>query len=191
MRDVAERGLCDLAPDNVLDKLTADGARPEWAARITPLGRTVLTYRELQENPDPTTEPATAPEGLKVRGTDIDILRSALASAEADALPGIDAPALRNALAGAVPVPGSRQHPHYQQGRPRRGRRCSPPGVARAGLHRLPPAPATAAPVLVERTTWATAHVFTRWSRRSVTDEMTSVERQEATLPTQSQPQSM
>ncbi|MFD4909120.1 hypothetical protein [Kitasatospora purpeofusca] len=110
VRDVAERDLCDLAPDDVLDELTADGARPEWAARITPLGRTVLTYRALLDNPAPSVGPIPVPEGFKVRGTDIDVLRSALASAEAGVPTGIDAPALRGALAAAVPVSGSRQH---------------------------------------------------------------------------------
>ncbi|MFD9061863.1 hypothetical protein ACFVZ3_10110 [Kitasatospora purpeofusca] len=110
VRDVADRGLCDLAPDDVLDGLAIAHSRPEWAARISPLGRTVLTYRALQENPAPTMEPAPAPKGFKVRGTDIDVLRSALAAAEAGTLAGIDAPALRTALAGAVPVSGSRQH---------------------------------------------------------------------------------
>ncbi|MFJ4672748.1 hypothetical protein [Kitasatospora purpeofusca] len=110
VRDIAERGLCDLAPDDVLDGLTTGGDRPDWAARITALGRTVLTYRALQDNPTPAVEPAPVPTGYKVRGTDIDILRSALAAAEAGTLAGIDAPALRRALAGAVPVAGSRQH---------------------------------------------------------------------------------
>ncbi|KOV13316.1 hypothetical protein ADK60_29930 [Streptomyces sp. XY431] len=110
VRDVAERGLCDLATDEVLDGLTSGGSRPDWAARITPLGRTVLTYRALQDNPRPTIELAPVPEGFKVRGSDVDVLRAALAAAEAGALAGIDAPALRTALAGAVPVSGSRQH---------------------------------------------------------------------------------
>ncbi|MFJ4672693.1 hypothetical protein [Kitasatospora purpeofusca] len=110
VRDVAERGLCDLATDEVLDGLTIGGARPDWAARITPLGRTVLTYRALQDNPRPTIELAPVPTGFKVRGTDVDVLRAALAAAEAGALAGIDVPALRTALAGAVPVSGSRQH---------------------------------------------------------------------------------
>ncbi|WP_328959013.1 hypothetical protein [Kitasatospora purpeofusca] len=47
---------------------------------------------------------------MEVRGTDIDILRDALAAAETDTLPGIDAPALRSALSAATPVPGSRRH---------------------------------------------------------------------------------
>ncbi len=54
-------------------------------------------------------EPAPAPEGFKVRGSDVDVLRAALA-AEAGALAGTAAPALRTAPAGAVPVSGSRQH---------------------------------------------------------------------------------
>ncbi|MFD4905211.1 hypothetical protein [Kitasatospora purpeofusca] len=110
VRDVADRDLCDLATDEVLEGLAKGGARPEWAARITPLGRTVLTYRALQENPVPSMEPAPAPEGFKVRGTDVDVLRAALAAAEAGSLAGIDAPALRTVLVGAVPVSGSRQH---------------------------------------------------------------------------------
>ncbi|MFF2951467.1 hypothetical protein ACFVVU_09000 [Kitasatospora sp. NPDC057965] len=40
----------------------------------------------------------------------MDILRSALASSEAGALPGVDVPALRTALAGARPVSGSLRH---------------------------------------------------------------------------------
>ncbi|MFB7381994.1 hypothetical protein ACFC6U_40860 [Kitasatospora purpeofusca] len=94
----------------MLDGLTTGGARPDCAARITPLGRSVLTYRAFQENPVPPVEPAPAPEGFKVRGTDVDVLRAALAAAEAGTLGGIDVPTLRTALAGAVPVSGSRQH---------------------------------------------------------------------------------
>ncbi|CAN3985960.1 hypothetical protein [Kitasatospora purpeofusca] len=52
VRAVAERGLCNLAPDDVLDTLATGGERPEWAAQITPLGRTVLTW-SLQDNPGP------------------------------------------------------------------------------------------------------------------------------------------
>ncbi|MFB7672292.1 hypothetical protein ACFC26_12830 [Kitasatospora purpeofusca] len=110
VRAVAGRGLCELAPDDVLDGLAGGGTRPGWAARITALGRTVLTYRALLENPGPAVEPAPAPTGLRVRGTDVDVLRSALAAIEAGALAGIDALALRGALAGAVPVAGFRQH---------------------------------------------------------------------------------
>ncbi|MFD9063286.1 hypothetical protein ACFVZ3_17435 [Kitasatospora purpeofusca] len=110
VRDVAGRGLCHLAPDDVLDGLAAGGARPQWAARITPLGRSVLTYRALQENPGTVVETAPAPQGFKVRGADVDVLRSALACAEAGVLTGVDASALRAALAGAVPVAGSRRH---------------------------------------------------------------------------------
>ncbi|MFB7383093.1 hypothetical protein ACFC26_27435 [Kitasatospora purpeofusca] len=62
------------------------------------------------EGPRPRGGTRPGPGRLKVRGTDIDVLRSALAAAEAGALAGIDAPALRGALAGAVPVAGSRQH---------------------------------------------------------------------------------
>ncbi|MCX4690677.1 hypothetical protein [Kitasatospora purpeofusca] len=78
MRAVAERGLYDLAPDDVLREITTDGARPEWAAQITSLGRTVLPYQVLQRNPDPVVEPAPTPAAIKAHG--IDIPRAALAA---------------------------------------------------------------------------------------------------------------
>ncbi|MFE2175808.1 hypothetical protein [Kitasatospora sp. NPDC059462] len=111
VRGLAGHGLCELAPDDVLAALlAADDARPDWAARITGLGRTVLTYRALQQDPVPQPDLNPAPARIDVRGADMDILRSALASAEAGALPGVDVPALRTALAGARPVSGSLRH---------------------------------------------------------------------------------
>ncbi|MET8704504.1 hypothetical protein ABZW10_37455 [Kitasatospora sp. NPDC004723] len=109
-RGLAEHGLCELAGDDVLDALATDSARSNWAARITQFGRTALAFRALQAKPEPQPEPAPGPTRIQVRGTSMDTLQTALAAAEAGTLPGINAAALRNALAGSRPVPGSRQH---------------------------------------------------------------------------------
>ncbi|MFF7459087.1 hypothetical protein [Kitasatospora sp. NPDC008115] len=107
---LAEHGLCELAPDDILDTLVADGARPDWAARITALGRTALTYRALQQNPTPQPDPELDPLEIDLCGSAMDVLRAALVAAEAGTLPGVDDARLRAALAGARSVPGSLRH---------------------------------------------------------------------------------
>ncbi|MER6366476.1 hypothetical protein [Kitasatospora sp. NPDC001527] len=109
-RGLAGHGLCELADDDILDALATDSARPGWAARITQFGRTALAFRALQTKPEPQPEPTPGPTRIQVRGTSMDTLKSVLAAAEAGTLPGINTTALRNALAGSRPVPGSRRH---------------------------------------------------------------------------------
>ncbi|MFE3875458.1 hypothetical protein ACFXPX_13780 [Kitasatospora sp. NPDC059146] len=114
VRNLVDAGLCELAPADVLGCLPLDEARRTWAARITALGQDALRYRHHQENPTERLA-GSGPDlvldtAISIRGTDLDLLRRALADAEAGALTGIDTVALGTAIAKARPVDGSRRH---------------------------------------------------------------------------------
>lgn len=115
VRRLARAGLCELSPADLPDTLPKGKDRPVWAARLTRLGHDALRYRARHETPTPDvrTCPARGPgadTALDLRGADIDLLRQALADAEAGVLTGVDSAALDTVLAAALPIPGSRRH---------------------------------------------------------------------------------
>ncbi|MFE9427715.1 hypothetical protein ACFYNO_32650 [Kitasatospora sp. NPDC006697] len=108
VRALADEGLCELAPDEQLNLRKSDGRSPGWAARILPDGLLALRYRELH------TASATGelphrppvPAGIELSASELDTLRHF--TALAPLLPGARTRELADALAQAVPGPGSR-----------------------------------------------------------------------------------
>ncbi|WP_329575018.1 DUF6417 family protein [Kitasatospora sp. NBC_01250] len=109
VRELAPEGLCELASDQLLQKLRDhDGRRPAWAARILPDGQPVLRYRELHiasaTGELPPRPPV--PAGIDLTGSEVDVLRRIVALAPL--LPSARTQALADALAHAMPgTPGN------------------------------------------------------------------------------------